>query len=152
MQIEKYSVTVGETSMVFEFTSLGVKGNISKLIVYSQTHLHNFYNLGFGDKNENTGQIDDEVITNNGDSDKVLATVASTLYIFTEKYPDAMVFATGSTKARTRLYRIGISNNFLEIQEDFKVYGLANNNWQNFQNHIEFEAFLVTKKNVSLEL
>lgn len=146
MKIAKYPVIIGETSMVFEFTSEGIHGSIAKLVVYSETHLHNFYNLGFGDKDEITGQIDDEIVTNNGDSEKVLATVASTLYIFMEKFPDAMVFATGSTKARTRLYRIGISNNFVEIKEDFNVYGLINDNWQDFQKQTEFEAFLVIKK------
>jgi hypothetical protein len=113
MRIDKYPIIVGETSMVFEFVSEGAKGRIPKLIIYSETHLHNFYNLGFGDKDEATRQIDDDVVTNNGDSEKVLATVASTLYTFTDKFPDAMVFATGSTKARTRLYRIGISNSTL---------------------------------------
>ncbi len=101
MKIDKYPVIVGETSMVFEFVSEGIRGSIPKLVIYSETHLHNFYNfynLGFGDKDEATGQIDDEVITNNGDSEKVLATVASTLYIFMERYPDAMAFAMGSTK------------------------------------------------------
>jgi hypothetical protein len=87
MKIERYPVVIGETSMVFEFSSEGVRGQISKLVIYSETHLHNFYNLGFGDKDDATGQIDDEVITNNGDSEKVLATVASTLYTFTDKFP-----------------------------------------------------------------
>ncbi len=146
MKIDKYLVVVGETSMVFEFVSEGVHGSISKLVIYSETHLHNFYNLGFGDKDEATGKIDDEVITNNGDSEKVLATVASTLYIFMEKYPDAMVFAMGSTKARTRLYRIGITNHITQIQKDFDVYGLLENGWHYFEKQTEYSAFLVTGK------
>jgi hypothetical protein len=146
MKIDKYPVVIGETSMVFEFISEGIRGSIPKLVIYSATHLHYFYNLGFGDKDGTTGQIDDEVVTNNGDSEKVLATVASTLYIFMEKFPDAMVFVTGSTKARTRLYRIGISNNLAEIQEDFEVFGLASHIWQPFQKQIEFEALFVVKK------
>ncbi|MDQ2864026.1 MAG: hypothetical protein M3R50_10360 [Bacteroidota bacterium] len=146
MKIDKYPVIVGETSMVFEFVSEGIRGNISKLVIYSETHLRNFYNLAFGDKDEITGQIDDKVITNNGDSKKVLATVSSTIYIFMEKYPDAMVFAMGSTKARTRLYRIGITNNLTEIQNDFDVYGLVENGWQVFKTQTEYEAFLVTMK------
>lgn len=146
MKIDKYPVNIGETSMVFEFVSDGINGKIPKLGIYSETHLHNFYNLGFGDKDETTGEIDDEVVTNNGDSEKVLATVASTLYTFTDKFPEAMVFATGSTKARTRLYRIGISNNVEEIQEDFEVFGLADEDWQPFQKQTEFEAFLVKRK------
>ena len=147
MKIDKYPVIVGETSMVFEFTSEGIRGRISKLVIYSETHLHHFYNVGFGDKDDKTGQIDDEVITNNGDSEKVLATVASTLYTFTDKFPDAMIFATGSTKARTRLYRIGISNNLEEIQDDFEIFGLnGKKDWQPFQKQVEFEAFLVKRK------
>lgn len=152
MKIDKYPVIVGETSMVFEFVSEGIHGNIPKLVIYSETHLHNFYNLGFGDKDEVTGEIDDEVITNNGDSEKVLATVASTLYIFMEKYPDAMVFAMGSTKARTRLYRIGITNNLTEIQKDFDVYGLLQNGWNSFEKQTEYRAFLVTKKKSNFTL
>lgn len=57
-----------------------------------------------------------------------------------------MVFVTGSTKARTRLYRIGITNNLEEIQKDFDVFGLYNNNWHLFKKQAEYEAFLVMKK------
>jgi len=147
MKIEKYPVIIGATSMVFEFTSEGIRGGIPKLVIYSATHLHNFYNLGFGDKNIISGQIDDEVITNNGDSEKVLATVAATLYTFTDKFPEAMVFVTGSTKARTRLYRIGITNNLEEIQEDFEIFGLVGEKaWRPFQKQTAFDAFLVKRK------
>ncbi|MFP5040987.1 DUF6934 family protein [Parasediminibacterium sp. JCM 36343] len=147
MKLDKYPVIVGEASMVFEFISEGINGRVSKLVIYSETHLHNFYNLGFGDKHETTGEIDDEVVTNNGDSEKVLATVAATLYTFTDKFPNAMVFAAGSTKARTRLYRIGISNNIATISEDFEVFGLVGENtWLHFQKQMDFEAFLVKRK------
>lgn len=152
MKLDKYPVTIGETSMVFEFVSEGIRGSIPKLIIYSDTHLHNFYNLGFGDKDQKTGGINDDVITNNGDSEKVLATVASTLYIFMDKFPDAMVFATGTTKARTRLYRIGISNNLAEIEKDFDVYGLVENGWRRFEKQKEFSAFLVMKKKSNFTL
>lgn len=43
-----------------------------------------------------------KLLTNNGDSTKTLATVASTVYAFTGKYPEAWVYATGSTAVRTR--------------------------------------------------
>lgn len=146
MRFDKYPVTIGATSMVYEFISQGISGDISKLVIYSETHLHNFYNLGFGDKDEITGNIDDKVITNNGDSEKVLATVAATLYIFTDEFPDAMIFAIGSTKARTRLYRIGITNNIEAIESDFEVFGLADQKWQPFKKAVEYDAFLVKRK------
>ena len=66
------------------------------------------YNLAFGDYNEKTGQVNHIAVTNNGDSKKVLATVIQALYIFFNRYPTCIVIAKGSTKSRTRLYRMGI--------------------------------------------
>lgn len=103
MNVEKYPVIIGESSMVFEFVSKGIRGSIPKLIIYSKIYFPNFYNLGFGDKDELTGEIDDEIVTNNGDQAKVLATVASTIYSFIDKFSEAIIFASGSTKSRTRL-------------------------------------------------
>ena len=76
----------------------------------------------------------------------VLATVVSTVYAFTDKYPDAWVFATGSTKARTRLYRMGITKYILEIKKDFQVFGLRDDEWEKFEKEVEYEAFLVKRK------
>ena len=109
--------------MVFEFISDGPKGQIPKLVKYSETNLKDLYNLAFGDKDLTTGEINDRTISNNSDSNMVLSTVVSTVYAFTDKYPDSWIFATGSTKARTRLYRMGITKYLLEIKKDFLVFG-----------------------------
>src|ERR1700722_8785552 len=130
MNVDKYPLTIGDTSMVYEFYSEGVKGKIPKLVIYRETYLHGFYNLGFGDKDEQTGEMDDFTITNNGDSQKVLATVASTLLNFTDKFPQAKVMAVGRTESRTRLYRMGICNNLEMIEMNFEVFGRKNNLWE----------------------
>jgi hypothetical protein len=58
-----------------------------------------------------------------------------------------MIFATGSTVARTRLYRIGISNNLDAIRVDFEIFGLTKDkNWVQFEKRKDFEAFLVKRK------
>jgi hypothetical protein len=145
MKLERYELKAENTLMVFEFVSDGPKGEIKKLIQYSETNLKDFYNLGFGDEDKQTGEIDDKVITNNGDSQKVLATVAATVYAFTDKYPDSWIYATGSNIIRTRLYRMGITNNLLEIQKDFDVYGLIENQWEVFKKGITYDAFLVKR-------
>ena len=132
--------------MVFEFISEGPKGQIPKLIKFSETNLKDLYNLAFGDKNQDTDDINDTTISNNGDSEKVLATVVATIYAFTDKYPESWVYATGSTKGRTRLYRMGITKYFNEIRKDFVVYGLRNNEWESFEKEIEYEAFLAKRK------
>jgi len=132
---------------LFEFTSEGPKGKIKKIVEYSETGTENVYNLGFGDYDEVTSGINDLSVTNNGDSLKVLATVASTVYAFTEKHPNAWIFATGSTIVRTRLYRMGITNNLAEIAEDFIVLGYnSKGEWEEFVIGEDYEAFLLTKK------
>ena len=72
--------------------------------------------------------------------------VAATVYAFTDKYPEAWIYATGSTKARTRLYRMGLTNNLAEILEDFDLYGQKDGTWQEFVRGIAYEAFLVKRR------
>lgn len=86
-------------------------------------NIENLYNLAFGDKNYDTGQLDDKIITDNGDSEKVLATVVAALYAFVDRYPGVWVYATGSTLARSRLYRMGINKYFDMVAADFDVHG-----------------------------
>jgi hypothetical protein len=132
---------------IFEFFTEGPRGRIKKVVQYSLTGTKNVYNLGFGDFDEDTGEISDLSVTNNGDSLRVLATVASTVYAFMKKYPDAWIFVTGSTPARNRLYRMGISNNLDEISTDFFVYGYTSDGlWEVFTAGAAYEAFLLTKK------
>lgn len=145
MKLPKYEIEAEDSLQVFEFLSVGTKGNIPKLIKLSETTLKGFYNLAFGDKNMNTGEIDDKVVSNNGDSEKVLATVVSAVYAFTDREQDAWVYATGSNPARTRLYRMGITKYLEEIKQDFEVYGLLNSEWENFEIGINYTAFVVRR-------
>ena len=146
MLLPRYELKSDESLTVFEFVSVGRKGEIPKIVQYSETNLKDFYNLGFGDKDLQTGEVDDAVISDNGDSQKVLATVAATVYAFTDKYPEAWIYATGSTKSRTRLYRIGLTNNLAEITENFELYGLRESEWREFAKGVEYEAFLVRRR------
>ena len=146
MNLERYEIRSGEKLVTFEFVSIGFNGRIEKIVQYSPTNYKDLYNLGFGDKNVTTGEIDDLVISNNGDSEKVLATVVATLYAFTEKYRNAMVYATGSTRSRTRLYRMGISKYLNEILEDFEVYGQLDNEWEDFKKNGDYIGFMVKRK------
>ncbi|MFM9946027.1 MAG: DUF6934 family protein [Bacteroidia bacterium] len=147
MNKSKYLYKSEDLLLYYEFFSEGPNGSIKKIVEYTETSSKNVFNLGFGDYNEQTKSIDDLSVTNNGDSIKVLATVASTVYALTEKYPEAWVLATGSTTVRTRLYRMGITNNLTEIAEDFKIFGYTKEGiWEEFVVGEDYEAFLLTKK------
>jgi len=145
VKLPKYELKAEKSLMVFEFLSQGPKGRIPKLIKFSETHLKDFYNLAFGDKDIETGEIDDLTISNNGDSEKVLATVVSAVYAFTDKNRNAWVYATGSTQSRTRLYKRGISKYYEEAVKDFEIYGLFENEWIDFNPNTDFEAFLIKR-------
>lgn len=74
------------------------------------------FNLGFGDVDA-SGKINDTAISNNFDSEKVQATVASTICKFYERYSDCWIFVTGTTKSRTRLYGMVITNKGLHLSK-----------------------------------
>ena len=146
MKLPQYQLKAEKSLLVYYFISEGPKGQIPKLVKFTESNLKGLFNLSFGDKDINTGDIDDKVISNNGDSEKVLATVVATLYAFTDKHPDAYILATGSTKSRTRLYRMGITKYFDEIQKDYYIYGLRKQEWESFEKEVEYEAFLAKRK------
>lgn len=146
MKLPKYPLASSDRLTTFEFVSEGPNRLIHKLVRYQATNLHGVYNLAFGDKDLSTGDIDDTTVSNNGDSEKVLATVVATIFAFTDRYPDAWVYATGSTKARTRLYRMGISRFISEVETDLEVLGERNDDWEAFRQNVEYEGFLVRRK------
>ncbi len=146
MNNEKYHLKAGTEFTRFEFISEGAKGTVRKIIEFQKMNSKNVYNLAFGDYNSETDQIDDLVVTNNGDTEKVLSTVASAVYAFLDVYPNAYVYATGSTKARNRLYRMGITRYLLEMKEDFFLYGQVNEDFYEFEIGEDYDGFLVIRK------
>ena len=147
MKLPRYLLTSSENLTTFEFVSEGPKGRIPKLVQFTPTNLKDVYNIAFGDKDRQTGQIDDAIISNNGDGGKVLATVVATVYAFTNKNPDTWIYATGSTKSRTRLYRMGITKYLSEAKNDFEIFGELKNGWENFRESMDYNGFLVKRKN-----
>ncbi|MFW0714297.1 DUF6934 family protein [Pedobacter sp. N23S346] len=107
MLLDQYEYFAKNNFLTYQFTSEGVKGSVEKIVQYSKLTIPGVgivYNLGFGDLSED-GNISDITNSNNGDMEKVLATVANTVYDFIENYPNQLVFAHGSTTIRTKLYQ-----------------------------------------------
>ncbi|WP_205513811.1 DUF6934 family protein [Longitalea arenae] len=111
MNYEIYSdLDVTKDLGVFEFLSVGEKRVINKRIAFIPSAVPFVYNLAFGDINED-GEIDDLTISNNGGRNKVLSTLAKVVEIYTNKYPERLIYFRGSTKERTRLYRMAVGLN-----------------------------------------
>jgi hypothetical protein len=146
MKLDKYQLKAGQELLNYEFISEGPKGLIRKNIQFTLVNRNQVYNLAFGDKDPVTGDIDDLAISNNGDSKKVLATVVGAVYAFCDRHPNAWIYASGSTTARTRLYKIGINNYYDEIKKDFDIFGQIGEKWEPFEKGKDYIAFLVQRK------
>jgi hypothetical protein len=125
MNLDRYHYFNSNEYRAYEFYSDGPKGRISKLVLFTKVPDTEppLYNLAFGDKNQETGNLDDEIVSDNEDRDKVLATVANTIVEFCNHYDNPYIYAEGSTPSRTRLYQMGIAGLWEEISADFEVFG-----------------------------
>lgn len=148
MNLDKYSTIATDKYKFFEFNSEGPKGRIRKVVIYRKPTggEGTIFNLAFGDWDDEQQRLNDRVASNNNDRQKILATVASTVLEFFRHYPDAVVYAEGSTASRTRLYQMGISANLLEITQWLEVYGFRLGSWEPFQLGRNYEAFAVKIK------
>jgi hypothetical protein len=132
---------------IFEFVSEGKCGAIPKRIKFVPTALSGVYNLAFGDINE-VDEIDDLSISNNGDRNKVLATVARVVEIYTNKYPERMIYFRGSTTERTRLYRMAVGLNLEELSRKFEIFAEMEDCDEvlPFHKNMIISAFLIKRK------
>ncbi|MBK8390876.1 MAG: hypothetical protein IPL23_17020 [Saprospiraceae bacterium] len=146
MELQTYDISEGRNSKSFWFTSKGVKGDIRKLVLYQETSIPYLYNLAFGDLNPNSGELDDSIVTDNGDGEKVLATVVSTIYHFFRVNPSALVYLTGSSPSRTRLYRIAIAKYLPVFEEKFEILGELSKGWERFESNRKYEGFFIKLK------
>jgi hypothetical protein len=146
MKVEKYHLKSESKFTRFQFVSEGPKGAIRKLIEFQETTNSQVFNLAFGDYNSLTDEIDDLAVSNNGDTEKILGTVVTALYAFFNEFPTVFVYATGSTKSRTRLYRMGITRFYDQMKEDFYLYGQIGDNFPEFEIGTDYEGFLVQRK------
>jgi hypothetical protein len=149
MNLEKYPSKANKAKTTFTFISEGNKGSIIKLISYTEVEFHgiqNVYNLGFGDLNEETGEVDDLIVSNNQDREKILATVAHTVLVFTNQYPDYFVIFEGSSPVRTRLYQMAISKYFDELSELFDIVGFTKAGIFLFDKNMSYDTFLISRK------
>lgn len=152
MRYEKYdNVIASSDKLEFQFESEGPKGKIRKVVQFVQTQNEDIYNLAFGNLNKD-GSIDDETTNDNKDRNKILATVAATVYEFTAKYPDKTIFFCGTTSERTRLYRMALTVNLNELKKDFRVYGVLRgiDTFERvlFQKGVDYFGFMVKRKKV----
>ena len=143
MREPAYPLHASDDALVFDFESIGSTSVIQKRIVFSRfPGSTSVYNLALVDVRPD-GALDDLSVSNNRDMRMVLATVVQALRIFFESRPRGTVFFTGSTPARTRLYRIAISLNQAEAEALFDIQGLIADDFETFRANRPYDAFVI---------
>lgn len=146
MNLNTYTLKSDSDQEIFEFESIGPKGKILKLVIYKETSFSGIYNLGFGDLNLKNGEIDDTIVSDNGDGEVVLSTVVATFHLFFDKHPDAQVYISGSTKSRTRLYRIAINKYYELFSSKFEIKGELESHFERFTKNTDYQGYLIKLK------
>ena len=135
---------------VFKFVSEGRYGKLTKIVRFDALkRRNNTFNLALGTL-LNDGEVDFTSITNNGDRNKILATVAKIIYTVIEKYPDMDIYVTGSDSRRTLLYQRAIIYAYKELIETFNIYGVLINDemidYEPFDRSKNYLGFLIERK------
>ncbi|MGN7890363.1 DUF6934 family protein [Dyadobacter sp. 22481] len=144
MKEKFYPFEASEDYLFFWFESQSEQRKIVKMVELTKV-TENIYNLAFGDVDE-TGVLDDLVVSNNGDMRKTLATVVQVIVTFFGAYPDKQLYFTGSSPARTRLYRAILSREAENWNEVFDITGILGGETFPFQNSIAYEGFMISRK------
>lgn len=151
MNFDRYQLNASSDFLEFKFLSVGPRGEIKKMVRFAKMEAADetleIYNLSFGDYNgavEN--MIDDLVVSDNKDPQKILATVTEAVITFTNNKPGALVFAQGSTPARARYYAMGIAANLHELTKSFEIWGTTDGEWELFQPNQRYQALLAKRK------
>ena len=146
MKYEVYTeIEVTDDFNVFDFISTGKNGDILKRAAFTQTDQDGVYNLALGDVDEEN-EIDDYAITDNGDRNKVLATVASIVEAYTKRFPDRWIIFRGSTQERTRLYRMAVGLHFDELSTKYEIWAYVNDEILPFSKDMKINAFFIKRK------
>jgi hypothetical protein len=129
----------------FDFISVGKKGEIHKRVTFIELQ-YGFFNMGLGDLNPETAEVDYFLVSDNGDRNTVLATVSEIIESFFELYPSHTIYFKGTSNSRTRLYQMAINHFYDELSERFHILGELDDKMTRFKRNTNYKSFLILKK------
>lgn len=122
MKEKFYPFRASEDYLSYYFESRSEERTIKKAIELVKIDA-NTYNLALGDLDDN-GNLNDSIVSNNGDMHKVLATVSQIIMTFFGIYRDRRIYFIGNSPSRTRLYRLILSREQANWSEIFEIKGI----------------------------
>lgn len=146
MNYPSYVFHSNEDPTQFFFESIGPKGIIQKSVILTPTEENNIFNLGLVDVDSISGELSDMVVTDNGDTNKILATIFQIIWQYTGRNPTHWIIFAGNSSARNRLYRMAINHALNEIYKSFSLLGFTGDNWETFEPTKTYQIYLVIRK------
>jgi hypothetical protein len=142
-----YNIETSPDGLYHIFDSVGVQKNTKKMVVYvPDENKADLFHLIFGDVTDDYN-LDVFAISNNQDMKMILSSVIQTLYAFFEINPNKKVFFTGSTEARTRLYRATISKLFEKTELFYNICGLLDDDsTEPFNKSTNYKGYFIEKR------
>ena len=107
----------------YEFISIGKKELLKRVIFSKMDYPDNTYNLALATV-VNKNSLDFEDKSNNGDIVKVFSTIIVCVSIYTDKYPDRIIFFKGNTNQKTKIYNEILKKHFKEFSKIFNIFGM----------------------------
>ncbi len=146
MKIPCYNFESSPDGLRFEFDSISDRKKIRKVVEFTPLPQNpEIFNLGFGDM-KTDGTIDDFIVSNNQDMEKVLATIIQIIFEFFKTRTGKIILILGSTASRSRLYQIVIAKNITEMNDILLVKGIRNGEVEDFVSGVNYEGFLIKMK------
>ncbi len=132
----------------FTFNSIGPERVVVKVVQFTRVE-ENLYNLGLADFEY--GKLQFTETSNNQDIVKVIGTVATIVRGFTEKYPEREVLIQGEIR-RMKLYNLVFQRRWNEIEPEFYVWGLEENDWYPYISGKVYDAIKIKRKTLTARL
>jgi len=147
MNLDRYEYAREWAYKEYSFYSEGPNGRILKVVsfVLMSSRPVRIYNLALGDWNNEYGEPDYWSVTNNGDTEKVFATVAAIILDFTSTAGSVLIQLEGNSPARKRLYQMTINRYRNEIAKIFQVLGRVNYQLEAFQKNTAYDLILIAR-------
>ncbi len=140
---EHYELYPSKEEHLFYFVSEGSRGRILKLIHFTPTR-YKRWNLAFGDYRN--GYLDDQVVSNNDDLQKIMKTIIQAAYDFCEIYPERSIEIVPVDEKRKTLYNAIVRRNFETFSKSFVIKGEKGKRLFAYNPKENYDAFVFRRK------
>ena len=147
MDLEFYPFYADDDRLYFSFLSVSPERTIQKAIIFTPLSAHRIFNLALVDVLPD-GSFCDQTISNNGDLEKIMATVIQCIAQFFESYTQADIYLQANTPAKNRLYRIIISRELSRIKKYYEIYGINDSVTEPFQAGREYHHYIIKLRGI----